>query len=300
MDIGFTLPHLDKQSHNVAKTALFAREVEKAGAVSLWVGDRTLTAVHPKMNAGGRDTEPAAEHRAPVDPLITLAFAAGATERALLGMHVLIAPLYPPVQLARSLTTLDLASNGRVVAGFGVGRYPQEFEAAGLDFHRRGARMDELLDALAVLWTRDPAEYHGKEIDIPLHHSPLKPVQRPGIPVYIGARAEVGLQRVGRRADGWLPMCIVPHAMDVTDIRVRRLIIDNAARAAGRDPGAIDTVMRVNIDAGISLQRAADAVKMLAERTGIDHFLIETSFQTTTAEESLEMATRILPLIQRG
>jgi len=300
MDIGFTLPHLTRQSRDVTRTALFAREVEKAGAVSLWVGDRTLTAVHPKMSPGGRDTEGTPEHRAPVDPLITLAFAAGATERALLGMHVLIAPLYPPVQLARSLTTLDLASNGRVVAGFGIGRYPQEFEAAGLDFHRRGARMDELLDALAVLWTRDPAEYHGKEIDIPLHHSPLKPIQRPGIPVYIGARAERGLQRVGRRADGWLPLCSVPHAMDVEAIRVQRLIIDNAAREAGRDPASIDTVMRVDIDTGMSLQRAADAVKMLAEGTGIDHVLIESSCQAATAEESLEMATRILPLIMRG
>jgi probable F420-dependent oxidoreductase len=299
MKIGFSLPHLHKQAHDVAKTAQFAREAEKAGAASFWVGDRNIAAVNPKAGAGGGSTIPV-EYNTPADPFVTLALAASATEYAQLGTHVLIAPLYPPVQLARSITTLDLASGGRVLPGFGIGWSPEEYEAAGLDFHRRGARMEELLDALEIIWARDPAEYHGAEIDIPLHHAPLKPVQRPRPPIYLGAQAEKALRRIGRRADGWLPLCVVPHFVSIETTQAQRRIIDEAAREAGRDPSAIDTVMRVNIAAGASPQQTADAIKTVAEATGIDHFAIETSFVAFTAEESLEIVTRILPLIERG
>ncbi|MFD7203220.1 LLM class flavin-dependent oxidoreductase [Streptomyces sp. NPDC059893] len=70
-----------------------------------------------------------------------------------MGTHVLIAPLYPPVQSARSMTTIELVSGGRLRPGFGIGWSPEEYQAAGLDFGRRGARMDELLDALKAPWT---------------------------------------------------------------------------------------------------------------------------------------------------
>lgn len=300
MKIGFALPHLHKQAHDVAKTAQFARDAEKAGVASLWVGDRNMAAVNPKIGAGGLGNTIPVEYNTPADPFVTLAVAASATEHVKLGTHVLIAPLYPPVQLARSLTTLDLVSGGRVLPGFGVGWSPEEYEAAGLDFHRRGARMDELIDVLDILWTQDPAEYHGKEIDIPLHHSPLKPVQRPHPPLYFGGAAEAALRRIGGRADGWLPYSFIPYFVDIEMIKAQRRTIDEAAREAGRDPSEIDAIMRVNVAAGIPLQQAADTIKSIAEATGVDHFLIDTSFMAFSAEESMDIVTKILPLIERG
>ncbi|MFB7712445.1 LLM class flavin-dependent oxidoreductase [Streptomyces sp. NPDC056105] len=90
--------------------------------------------------------------------------------RVLLGSPVLIAPLHPPVPLARSLTTIDFVSGGRLLPGFGFGWSPEGYQAAGLDFSRRGARMDELLDALEPLRTEDPAQYKGVQLSIPLHN----------------------------------------------------------------------------------------------------------------------------------
>jgi probable F420-dependent oxidoreductase len=300
MKIGFAVPHLHQQAHDIARTAYFAREAEKAGADSLWVGDRNFAAVNPKIGAGGQGTTIPVEYNTAADPFVVLGVVASATERVKLGTHVLIAPVYPPVQLARMLTSIDLISGGRLIPGFGIGWSPEEYEAAGYDFSTRGARMNELLDALKVLWTQDPAEFHGKLIDLPLQHSPLKPAQRPHPPIYLGGTAEAALRRVGERADGWLPLCMVPYFVNIDMMTTQRRVIDQFARDAGRDPASIDTIMRINIMQGVSAQQTADVIKTVAEATGIDHFLVDSSFVAFTVDESLDLVGEVLPLIQRG
>ncbi|MGW2352441.1 MULTISPECIES: TIGR03619 family F420-dependent LLM class oxidoreductase [Streptomycetaceae] len=302
MKIGFALPYLNHVAHQVSQTADFAREAEKAGAASLWVGDRNFAAVNPTIGIGGAgDTTIPVEYRTAADPFVLLGVAAATTERVQLGTNVLIAPIYAPVQLARSLTTIDLISGGRLIPGFGVGWSPEEFTAANLDFSKRGARTNEMLDALELLWTEDPVEYHGRHLDLPLQHSPLKPVQRPRPPFYIGAPtgASAALKRIGERADGWLPASIVPVFVDADVVLAQRAVIDGFATAAGRDPSQIDTIMRVNIVEGTPLTQVADAIKSLAERTGIQHFMVE-SMSLPHIDASLELVTRMMTLIGRG
>jgi alkanesulfonate monooxygenase SsuD/methylene tetrahydromethanopterin reductase-like flavin-dependent oxidoreductase (luciferase family) len=204
------------------------------------------------------------------------------------------------VQLARMLTSIDLISGGRLIPGFGIGWSPEEYEAAGYDFSTRGARMNELLDALVALWTQDPVEFHGKLIDLPLQHSPLKPAQRPHPPIYLGGTAEAALRRVGARADGWLPLCMIPYFVDIDMMTAQRRAIDQFARDAGRNPASIDTIMRVNIMQGVSAQQTADVIKSIAEATDIEHFLIDSSFVAFTADEALDLVNEVLPLIQGG
>jgi probable F420-dependent oxidoreductase len=300
MKIGFVLPHLHMLAHEIDRAAYFAAEIEKAGADSLWVGDRNIAAVNPKIGAGGVGNTIPVEYNGPADPLILLGVAASATERVTLGTHLQIAPLYPPVQLARAWTTIDLISRGRAIAGFGVGWSPEEYEAAGLDFATRGARLDEMLDALDILWSDDPAEYHGRFIDLPLHHSPLKPVQRPRPPIYLGGTVPAALGRAGRRADGWLTLCMLPVFMDTDMMVAQRRAVDEAARAAGRDPASIETVMRVNVMPGVPAQQVADAVKSMREKTGFTHFVIETMFFAETVDASLETTHELMRLIDRG
>ncbi|MEU8860146.1 TIGR03619 family F420-dependent LLM class oxidoreductase [Streptomyces umbrinus] len=300
MKIGFALPQFHKQALGIARTAEFAREAENAGAASLWVGDRNLAAVNPKVGYGGQGDSIPAELNTAADPFVLLAIAASATERVLLGTHVLIAPLYPPVQLARSLTSIDVISDGRLLPGFGIGWSPEEYEAAGSDFTRRGARMNELLDALDAIWTTDPAQYNGELISVPLHHSPLKPARRPRPPFYLGAMSERALRRVAERGDGWLPLVVVPSYVDIDGLVNQRAAIDLWAREAGRDPSGIDAVLRVNIDAGTPTQDVADTIKAVHERTGIDHFMVDSMYAVHSVDEALAVAAELIALVQKG
>ncbi|MEU6849797.1 TIGR03619 family F420-dependent LLM class oxidoreductase [Actinacidiphila alni] len=300
MKVGFALPQFNKQAFEVARTAEFAREIEAAGGASLWVGDRNLAAVHPRIGYGGRGTTIPPELNPAADPFVLLGVAASVTERVLLGSHVLVAPLYTPVQLARSLTTVDLISGGRLLAGFGVGWSPEEYEAAGLDFTARGARMDELLDALDAIWTRDPAEYRGEQLTVPLHHAPLKPARRPRPPVYLGAHSGRALRRIGERADGWLPLCVVPSFVDVDGVIAQRDAVAEAARTAGRDPEAIDSVLRVNIDAGTSTDEVSAVIRTMGDRVGIEHVMVDTMYSDESVDQALDRAGRILDGVRRG
>src|ERR1700678_4471453 len=106
MKPGFSIPQYGRLAADAGQTARFARELEAAGAASLWVGDRLFAAVDPKIGYGGVVDPIPAEFNSVLDPFTLLGVAAGATERVKLGTHVLIANWYPPVVLARALTTI--------------------------------------------------------------------------------------------------------------------------------------------------------------------------------------------------
>ena len=180
------MPQFGESAHlDVGELARFASTAEQLGADSLWVGDRLLAAVHPTVGYAGKDTIPD-QFRTNLDPFIALTVAATATTTAQLGSSVFVAPWYPPVQLARQLTSIDVISGGRLLPGFGIGWSPEEYQAAGAPFARRGAQLDELLDVLDELWTANPVQHEGTRWSIPESWVDLKPVQRPRPPVYLG------------------------------------------------------------------------------------------------------------------
>jgi probable F420-dependent oxidoreductase len=296
MKIGFSIPQYARLASDAGQTARFARELEAAGADSLWVGDRLFAAVDPRIGYGGMmDTIPA-EFNSVLDPFTLLGVAAGATERVQLGTHVLVATWYPPVVLARALTTIDVVSNGRLLPGLGVGWSPEEYEAVGLEFRQRGKRLDETLDALEAIWTTDPAEYRGTLVTVPRHHSNLKPIQRPRPPIYLASFSEAALQRVGRRGDGWLPI-LMPGQADLDGLRAQQTIVEKAAAEAGRDPKAIDAIVRVNVARGDAPQVVVDDIKRVSETLGFTHFFIEQMYTDDTVDQAIASATGFLDLI---
>nr|CRL71221.1 putative F420-dependent oxidoreductase,c family [Mycolicibacterium komanii] len=275
-----------------ADLARYAATAESLGADSLWVGDRLLTPVNPSVGYAGQDTIPE-QFRAGLDPFIALAVAATATTRVRLGSSVFVAPWYPPVQLGRQLTAIDVVSGGRLVPGFGIGWSPEEFSAAGAPFRGRGAQLDELLDALEGLWTTNPVQHDGKRWSIPSSWVDLKPVQQPRPPIYLAAFTPASLRRVGRRADGWLPAVQVPGGVAPEMLALLRRTIDDAAREAGRDPSAIHTWVRINVAASTPVDAVAEAVQTLAD-AGYPDVFVDLMYVATDTDDHLRWAEELL------
>ena len=292
MRIGLCLPQFGGQAREADRVAWFAAEAERLGAYSLWVGDRLIAPVEPAVGYGGTDTIPA-EFRSLLDPFVVLTLAASATREALLGSSVLNLPWYPPAMLARSLTTIDVASGGRLIAGFGSGWSPDEYQAAGIPWRGRGARLEESLDALEAIWAASPASYHGAAWTLPASHIELKPAQQPRPPIYLGGGSQAALRRIGRRADGWLPAVRLPAASPEFILR-QRDVIEQAADEAGRDVSGLPTALRVNVPAGTPVARITEAIGDLAGATGIGHFFVDLMYLAGTADEALGLAAKIL------
>jgi len=296
MRIGFTLPQFAPLAHQPDQVARFAEAIEEqVGADSLWVGDRLLAPVAPTVGYGGGTTIPA-EFNAVLDPFALLTVAATVTSRVTLGTNVLNAPWYPPALLARSLTTIDVLSGGRLLLGFGVGWSPEEYVAAGVPMTERGARLDECLDALEALWTNDPAEYHGRHWSVPATHAELKPVQKPGPPIYLAGFAPAARLRIARRAAGWLPV----HRPGAGPFNPEKRItaplagLRQLAEREGRDPDSLGTVLRVYPVAGATVEDCADTLRRAERETRTDHAFVDLQCIAENVDHALDLAHRIL------
>ena len=284
------MPQFGKSARqDVGELARFASTAEQLGADSLWVGDRLLAAVDPTVGYAGKDTIPE-QFRTNLDPFIALTVAATATTKAQLGSSVFVAPWYPPVQLARQLTSIDVISGGRLLPALGIGWSPEEYQAAGAPFRRRGAQLDEILDALVTLWTTNPVRHEGKRWTVGESWVDLKPVRRP--PIYLGAFTPPGLKRVGERADGWMGVIMAPN-WGVRALDAQRRVIDDAARAAGRDPADIHTYVRINVPDGTTVEQVADAVALLADNGYPDAF-VDLMYVAAGTDACLDWVERLL------
>ena len=212
-----------------------ARRAEELGYASLWTFQRVLYPV---------DGELGPPHRAVHDPLVTLAYVSGHTDRIGLGTATICAPFTAPALLAKMLASLDVLSGGRLTVGLGMGWLPQEYAAAGVPFERRGARMEEYLHCLEALWTQDPVEFAGEFYTVPRSHVGPPPMQRPHPPVLLGGAAGPALRRAGRLAQGW----IGSSEQDLTQIGASVETVLDGAREAGRDPEALRILVRGVVD----------------------------------------------------
>lgn len=291
--LGFALPQFGAMASQGDQVARFAVEAEHLGAASLWAGDRLLAPVEPVVGYGGGDTIPP-EFRSVLDPFALLTVAATVTKTALLGFNVLNLPWYAPAVVARSLTTIDVVSGGRLLPGFGIGWSPDEYEAAGIPWQGRGARLDESLDALEALWGPGPAEYHGTLVTVPKSHVDLRPVQRPRPPIYLGGVSEAALRRIGRRADGWLPAGVIPGYFTTERFAGQREVIRAAAKEAGRPDPDLPVVLRANVRAGTSVEQIVDALESVAEGTGITDMFVDLMYLASSVDEALDLASHLL------
>jgi probable F420-dependent oxidoreductase len=232
--LGFGLPVSGAWATPAAITHI-ARRADALGYASLWTFQRVLAPV-------ARELGPS--HRSVLDPVGPLAFVAGITDRIRLGTATICAPFIAPALLAKQLASLDVLCGGRLTVGVGIGWLPEEYAAAGVPYERRGARMEEYLRCLTALWTEDPVEFAGEFYTVPRAHVAPAPVQRPRPPVLVGAAAAPALRRAGRLADGW----ICSSQQDLTELGARIETVRDGARQAGRDPHAVQVLVRGVVD----------------------------------------------------
>lgn len=239
MKLGLALPNLTPLGtrQNILS---FAREAERCGYASLWVTERLLYPVRPKQLMGGQPWPDSYKHA--LDPLDTLVFVAGVTQKIRLGTSVLDFPMHAPAPLAKRIATLDVLSNGRAVICAGLGWSEDEFEASNAPFERRGARMAEMIQALNALWGPDPVEFHGQFYTVPASIFNPKPVQQPRPPLVLGGFAPAALARAARLADGFNPMAR-PTAKETEQFFIAAR---QAWQDAGRAPAQPEIIVRVN------------------------------------------------------
>ncbi len=183
------------------------------------------------------------DYRHIYEALTSVAWLAGQTTTIRLGMSVLVAPMRNAVVMAKELATIDALSDGRLIAGIGIGWNRIEFESLGEGerFRQRGAWLEETVALWRHLWSGETGPYEGRyDRWNEGFFSPLPP-QGEELPIWIGATAEAALQRTGRIADGY-------HSTrtDPTTMHKRLAVVRAAAEAAGRPMPVASTRLTVD------------------------------------------------------
>jgi len=204
MKVGMFLPQFGEYATK-ENILYIAKEAEKEGIDSLWVLDRLLWPLKPKTPyAATHDGTLPVEYQNVLDPLTTLTYVAGVTERILLGTSIIDMFFQNPVQLGKRFATLDVLSDGRTIAGLGIGWSKDEYEVSGVPYKDKGTRADEFLQVLKKIWTDEIVEFKGKFYNIPASKIGPKPLQEPHPPILLGGFSQKTFTRIVNYANGWI------------------------------------------------------------------------------------------------
>jgi len=244
---------------------------------------------------------------APVlESVTTLAYAAGVTKRLRLGVAVLIIPQRNPIDLAKSLSSIDVLSNGRLIVGVGLGGSNRLYPAYGLSPEGRVSRFRENLEIMKQLWTKERVTLPGRFSQLDNIPMQPKPVQKPHPPIWFGGHVEEALRRAVELGDGYIGAGSIPMSTFLEDVKklppqfpkAKRLYLafgENLPRlqewfgAFYHKPELADQVAVWG-----SPQRIADEIKRL-KQSGVSHVLLNPVFDEEKQMERL--AAEVLPLV---
>jgi len=238
MKLGLYLRNMGPQSTR-ATLLDCARRAEAAGVDDLWVADHI--AIPPDQSEGSDGRY--------LDPLATLAYLAGATDRIGLGTGVMVLPYRPPLPTAKWIATIQELSGGRLLLGVGAGWMTSEFRALGVDYARRGAITDATLAFLQRCFAGDEVE--ANEQRFLFRPRPARP------PIFVGGAPPHALRRAVRFGDGWMPMGADPPALRPFVEQLQAL-----AAAAGKPRPELVAVTSLTTD---DPPRAIDQARAFAE-----------------------------------
>ncbi|MDX2170341.1 MAG: TIGR03619 family F420-dependent LLM class oxidoreductase [Deltaproteobacteria bacterium] len=225
--------------HATASTLMVcARAAEDAGIDDLWVADHIAIPPDDAEGSGGRY----------LDPLATLAYLAGGTQRIGLGTGVLVLPYRPALATAKWIATIQELSGGRLRLGVGAGWMAAEFRAVGVARARRGALTDTTLAFLHRCFASDVVEANGQSF--------LVRPRPPRPPIFVGGMGPHALRRAVRFGDGWMPM-----GGDATALAPQIAELQQAFAAAGKPPAEVVVLTALPLE---HPERTAEQLAQLA------------------------------------
>ncbi|HVN89807.1 MAG TPA: LLM class F420-dependent oxidoreductase [Candidatus Binataceae bacterium] len=250
-------------SQRPERIAANIRKAEECGFESAWIGEHLImpvnyTSRYPYTPDGRFPAPPDIPFH---DPMLALAFAAAVTTKIRLATGIFVVPIRNPVTTAKSVASLDVLSNGRVIFGIGVGWFAEEFAAAGASFDDRALRTREYIELMKALWTQEDPVYEGKTFSVKGVRFNPKPVQKPHPPIVVGGTSELAIKRAVRYGDGWYA---VARSMDEARSLISQL--QGQMRTAGRTrpveitmslrPGHPLTLAEIKELSGLGVDRA--------------------------------------------
>jgi probable F420-dependent oxidoreductase len=225
------------------------------------------------MDAGGHES---------LDVFSALAFCAAHTTRIKLMTYLLVLPYRNPLLSAKALTTLDVLSDGRVIAGVGTGYLRSEFRALGVDMDRRNELFDDAVAVLRGYWRETPFSHDAKDFTAHEVAAVPRPAQPQGPPIVIGGSSRLARERAAR-ADGWSPLLTTAEASatirspQITSITQLGAQVAEIRAAAGRDLFFQTHTPQTSYLAGVfSVEEHRDHLGQLAD-AGIGHFVVRPS-----------------------
>jgi probable F420-dependent oxidoreductase len=215
----------------------YLTRAEELGFDSAWVQEQVLGS-HPQLG-----------------PIETMTYAAACTERLRLGCVVFVSSLHSPAHLAKSLSTLDQLSHGRIEIGVGTGGKGRQFAAFGVDPERYVARFTEGLALMKALWTESRVTFDGEFWQLKDSAMEPKPFQKPFPPIWFGGAARTALRRAVRLGDGFFGAGSSPTAKFADQVQIVREALAESGRPTEDFPIAKRVYIAVDENAGLARTR---------------------------------------------
>ncbi len=219
----------------------FAQTAEGLGFHHLLAYDHILGA-NPDREGGW--SGPYTYKNAFEELLTFFSYLAGITTSLQFTTGIIILPQRQTALFAKQAATLDVLSGGRLRLGVALGWNEVEYISLNEPFHQRGARFEEQIEVLRLLWTQPLVNFEGKWHHIPDAGINPLPVQRP-IPLWFGGHADPVLRRVARMADGWMP-----NYPTIEDAREGLAKLEQYLQEAGRSMADIGMEPRIRYGDG--------------------------------------------------
>jgi probable F420-dependent oxidoreductase len=260
--------------------AYFAR-AEELGFDSAWTQEQGLGAA-PQLG-----------------PVEAMTYAAACTQRLRLGCVVFVSTLHSPVHLAKSLSSLDQLSRGRLDIGVGTGGKGRQFAAFGVDPERYVARFSEGLALMKALWTEPRVTFDGEFWQLKDAALEPKPFQKPYPPIWFGANAPSALRRAVRLGNGFFGAGSAPTARFAGQVQIVREAL--AGRARKRMNSALERLYgqrSEDIEAAAVTGTPADCVRELRKVIDAGAELILFTAMFDQAEHAERLAADVIPQLR--